>query len=52
MPEAIRAITFPARTSEMFGTVQAVPQVETTPFYPLNPYGAASIRRNQKRISF
>lgn len=32
---------YQASTSEMFGLVQAVPQVETTPFYPRSPYGVA-----------
>ena len=27
----------------MFGLVQAVPQTETTPFYPRSPYGAAKV---------
>jgi GDPmannose 4,6-dehydratase len=27
----------------MFGKVQAVPQVETTPFYPRSPYGVAKL---------
>jgi GDPmannose 4,6-dehydratase len=28
---------------EMFGKVQEVPQVETTPFYPRSPYGVAKV---------
>jgi GDPmannose 4,6-dehydratase len=32
---------YQASTSEMFGLVQAVPQIETTPFYPRSPYGVA-----------
>ena len=32
-----------ASSSEMFGKVQAVPQVETTPFYPRSPYGVAKL---------
>ena len=27
----------------MFGKVQAVPQIETTPFYPRSPYGVAKV---------
>src|SRR5659263_154255 len=27
----------------MFGKVQAVPQIETTPFYPRSPYGVAKL---------
>jgi len=34
---------YQASTSEMFGKVHAVPQNETTPFYPRSPYGAAKL---------
>jgi GDPmannose 4,6-dehydratase len=34
---------FQASTSELFGLVQAVPQSETTPFYPRSPYGVAKL---------
>jgi GDPmannose 4,6-dehydratase len=34
---------YQASTSELYGKVQAVPQDETTPFYPRSPYGAAKI---------
>lgn len=34
---------YQASTSEMFGKVQAVPQDETTPFYPRSPYGVAKL---------
>ncbi len=34
---------YQASTSEMFGKVQAVPQSETTPFYPRSPYGVAKL---------
>jgi GDPmannose 4,6-dehydratase len=34
---------YQASTSEMFGQVQAVPQSETTPFYPRSPYGVAKL---------
>lgn len=34
---------YQASTSEMFGKAQAVPQNETTPFYPRSPYGAAKL---------
>ena len=33
---------YQASSSEMFGKVQAVPQVEGTPFYPRSPYGVPS----------
>ena len=46
--EAIRAVDttirfYQASSSEMFGKVQEVPQVETTPFYPRSPYGVAKV---------
>jgi GDPmannose 4,6-dehydratase len=34
---------YQASTSELFGKAQAVPQNETTPFYPRSPYGAAKL---------
>jgi len=34
---------YQASTSELYGKVQAVPQNETTPFYPRSPYGAAKL---------
>jgi GDPmannose 4,6-dehydratase len=34
---------YQASTSELYGKVQAVPQSETTPFYPRSPYGAAKL---------
>jgi GDPmannose 4,6-dehydratase len=46
--EAIRATDpsirfYQASSSEMFGKVQAVPQNESTPFYPRSPYGVAKL---------
>jgi len=46
--EAIRIVNpkirfYQASTSEMFGKVQAVPQVEDTPFHPRSPYGVAKL---------
>lgn len=46
--EAIRIVNpkikfYQASTSEMFGEVQAIPQVETTPFYPRSPYGVSKL---------
>jgi GDPmannose 4,6-dehydratase len=46
--EAIRLVNpkirfYQASTSEMFGKVQAVPQIESTPFYPRSPYGVAKL---------
>lgn len=48
--EAIRILNlenktkiYQASTSELFGKVQAIPQSETTPFYPRSPYGVAKM---------
>jgi len=46
--EAVRIVNpkirfYQASTSEMFGKVQAVPQDESTPFYPRSPYGVAKL---------
>lgn len=46
--EAIRIVNskirfYQASTSEMFGKVQAVPQTESTPFYPRSPYGVSKL---------
>ncbi|MGB6919958.1 MAG: GDP-mannose 4,6-dehydratase, partial [Methylovirgula sp.] len=34
---------YQASTSELYGNAQAIPQNETTPFYPRSPYGAAKL---------
>jgi GDPmannose 4,6-dehydratase len=34
---------YQASSSEMFGKVQEVPQVESTPLYPRSPYGVAKV---------
>ncbi|MGA3170284.1 MAG: GDP-mannose 4,6-dehydratase [Chthoniobacteraceae bacterium] len=39
----VRPRFYQASSSEMFGKVQAVPQVETTPFWPRSPYGVAKV---------
>jgi GDPmannose 4,6-dehydratase len=39
----VRTRFYQASSSEMFGKVQAVPQVETTPFWPRSPYGVAKV---------
>jgi GDPmannose 4,6-dehydratase len=46
--EAIRQVdtkirVYQASSSEMYGKVQAVPQIETTPFYPRSPYGVSKV---------
>jgi GDPmannose 4,6-dehydratase len=55
--EAIRMVTptarfYQASTSEMFGKVQAVPQSETTPFYPRSPYGVAKLYAHWLTINY
>jgi len=40
---APKARFYQASSSEMYGLVQAVPQNETTPFYPRSPYAAAKV---------
>ncbi|VTU21364.1 GDP-mannose 4,6-dehydratase [Variovorax sp. PBS-H4] len=48
-----RAIRFyQASTSEMFGKVQAIPQVEETPFYPRSPYGVAKLFAHWMTINY
>lgn len=34
---------YQASTSELYGKVQAIPQTETTPFYPRSPYAVAKL---------
>src|ERR1700745_1239105 len=34
---------YQAASSEMYGKVQAIPQSETTPFWPRSPYGVAKV---------
>ena len=48
MLDAVRKVApkarfYQASSSEMFGKVQAVPQIESTPFYPRSPYGVAKL---------
>ena len=55
--EAIRTVNRSARfyqasTSEMFGLVQAVPQVETTSFYPRSPYGVAKLFAHWTTVNY
>lgn len=38
-----RTKIYQASTSELYGLVQAVPQSETTPFYPRSPYAVAKM---------
>lgn len=55
--EAIRLVNpkirfYQASTSEMFGKVQAIPQVEETPFYPRSPYGVAKLYAHWMTINY
>lgn len=55
--EAIRVVNpeirfYQASTSEMFGKVQAVPQIESTPFYPRSPYGVAKLYAHWMTINY
>lgn len=55
--EAIRIVNpairfYQASTSEMFGKVQAVPQTESTPFYPRSPYGVAKLYAHWLTVNY
>lgn len=55
--EAIRLVNpkirfYQASTSEMFGKVQAIPQVEGTPFYPRSPYGVAKLYAHWMTVNY
>jgi GDPmannose 4,6-dehydratase len=55
--EAIRTTGAPTRfyqasTSEMFGKVQAVPQNESTSFYPRSPYGVAKLFAHWTTVNY
>ncbi len=57
MLEAVRialpeARFYQASSSEMFGKVQAVPQSETTPFYPRSPYAAAKLYGHWMTVNY
>jgi len=43
---------YQASTSELYGKVQAVPQTETTPFYPRSPYGVAKLYAHWMVINY
>ncbi len=43
---------YQASSSEMFGKVQEVPQVETTPLYPRSPYGVAKVYGHWLTINY
>ena len=55
--EAIRLVNpkirfYQASTSEMFGKVQAIPQSETTAFYPRSPYGVAKLYAHWMTVNY
>ncbi len=55
--EAIRIVDpsirfYQASTSEMFGKVQAIPQDETTSFWPRSPYGVAKLYAHWMTINY
>jgi GDPmannose 4,6-dehydratase len=55
--EAIRLVNtkirfYQASTSEMFGQVQAIPQIESTPFYPRSPYGVAKLYAHWMTVNY
>lgn len=55
--EAIRLVNlkikfYQASTSEMFGKVQTIPQIESTPFYPRSPYGVAKLYAHWMTINY
>lgn len=55
--EAVRIVNpkirfYQASTSEMFGKVQEIPQVESTPFYPRSPYGVAKLYAHWMTINY
>ena len=43
---------YQAGSSEMFGKVQAVPQSETTPFYPRSPYACAKVYAHWQTVNY
>ena len=43
---------YQAGSSEMFGKVQAVPQQETTPFYPRSPYACAKVYAHWQTVNY
>ena len=43
---------YQASSSEMFGLVQAVPQSETTPFYPRSPYACAKLYAHWVTVNY
>jgi len=55
--EAIRIIDpsirfYQASTSELYGSVQEIPQTEDTPFYPRSPYGVAKLFAHWTTVNY
>jgi GDPmannose 4,6-dehydratase len=51
--QAVPSVRFyQASTSEMYGKAQAVPQDETTPFYPRSPYGMAKLFAHWATVNY
>jgi len=55
--EAIRTVNkgikfYQASSSEMFGKVQAIPQSESTPFYPRSPYAVSKVYAHWMTINY
>ncbi|MBR8833954.1 MAG: GDP-mannose 4,6-dehydratase [Stigonema ocellatum SAG 48.90 = DSM 106950] len=49
---SIKVRFYQAGSSEMFGLVQAVPQSETTPFYPRSPYACAKVYAHWQTVNY
>jgi GDPmannose 4,6-dehydratase len=55
--EAVRTVNrkikmYQASSAEMYGKVQAVPQSETTPFYPRSPYATAKLFGHWSAVNY
>lgn len=48
----VKSRFYQASSSEMFGKVQETPQRETTPFYPVSPYGVSKVFAYWATVNF
>jgi GDPmannose 4,6-dehydratase len=48
----VKSKIYQAGSSEMFGKVQEIPQVETTPFYPRSPYGVSKVFSHWMAVNY